>query len=145
MLYDTPRRRRLLVPLAILLVGGGIAFWGAQRETKRSEEIRQTVLALCREIRAGQDVTQRVQALTAAPNPLLLRALENASMSAKGIDDISVEISVGDVKDGSAFAGAATHIATIRVAGVNALALRVRHNGDGKPIELLGYFAPTPQ
>jgi hypothetical protein len=132
------------MPLAILLIGGAIALWGVQRETKRSEEIRQTLLLLCRDIRAGNDVTQRIRLMSAAPDPLLMNALERASWSANSSDEFSIEVTPGDVEDNSAFAGTATHVAMIRVNGSNVLGLRIRHDGGDAPIKILGHFSPAP-
>jgi hypothetical protein len=144
MLYDTPRRRRLLMPLAILLIGGGIALWGTQRQAKQSEEVRQMVLSLCRDVVAGHDVSQRLQALSSTQSSLLIRALTDACSAARDEKDIVVNVTPGDLEDGSAFAGAATHIAVIQIDGISSLGLRMRHNGDGKPIEILGHFTPAP-
>ena len=142
-LNSQPANRRWLIPLIVLLVGGAIALWASSRETRRIQDIDQMITGLCHDIAAGSDVSARVDQATGAPNARLEAQLRQACSAPDALHSLDVHVTPGDYAQTGSFQGTATHTAIIRVAGIEVLGLRIRHNGFGKPIEILGYFKPA--
>src|SRR4029434_3674525 len=111
---SSSRRRRLMFPLVILLIAGGIAGWNSYRETRRMEQIRQAIDILCDDVAQGVDVSARLDLMTPAPNPRLVEVFKSACGSPDLASTIEVKVTPGDLPDAGHFAGAATHIATLR-------------------------------
>jgi hypothetical protein len=135
-------RRRLLLPLLILIVGGALAIWAAQRESGRIEAIERLATDLCRSAAAGSDLTHRL--LTADPlldgqlAPTLERICEPLKNNPQSLEVIASSGDAPGFSDGSA-----THHAIIRIAGAERLTLRLVFEDD--EVLIVGYaLPPTP-
>src|SRR5262245_11703970 len=122
------RRRRLLFPLIILLIAGGIAAWNSYRETRRMEQIRQAILGLCEDVAQGRDVSAQLDMLSPAPNPRLVEEFKSACGSPDLASSVDVKVTPGDLPDAGHFSGAATHVATLRSGDMDMLFLRIKYD-----------------
>ena len=133
-------RRRLLLPLLILIVGGALAIWAARRESGRIEAIERLATDLCRSAAAGADVTPRL--LTADPllarqlAPVLERICEPLKDSSQSLEVLASSSDAPGFSDGSA-----THHAIIRIAGADRLTLRFVFEDEG--VLIVGYALPA--
>jgi hypothetical protein len=136
------RRRRLLFPLFILLIAGGIAAWNSYRETRRMEQIRQTILSLSEDIAQGRDVSARLDMLTPAPNPRLVEEFKSACGSPDLASSVDVKVTPGDLPDAGHFGGTGTHVATLRAGDVDLLYLRIKYDDTNGRVQIIGYRLP---
>jgi len=133
-------RRRLLLPVLILIVGGALALWAAQRENRRIEAIERLATDLCQSAAAGSDLMHRL--LTADPlldgqlAPILQRICEPLKDNPQSLEVIALSGDAPSFSDGSA-----THHAIIRIAGADRLTLRLIFENDNPLI--VGYALPA--
>ncbi|MCI0362544.1 MAG: hypothetical protein L0Y44_05610 [Phycisphaerales bacterium] len=135
------RRRIILMPLVVLMVGGAIALWSSARETKRNREIEQTISAVVRGVCTGADPASIVK----TPDSFTQTAVTAAIRRLCETHDAStllVDAKSGDVQAAGSLEGSATHVVTVTT-GSASLGLRIQHTGDPNAILILGYFVPT--
>jgi hypothetical protein len=132
-------RRRLLLPVLILIVGGALAVWAARRESGRLEEIQRQATELCQSAAAGSDLTPRL--LTADPlldgqlGPILQHICEPLKDHPQALEVIAFSGDAPGFSDGSA-----THHTIIRIAGSDRLTLRIVFENDD--LLIIGYALP---
>jgi hypothetical protein len=137
------RRRQLLLPLVVLVAAVGIAFWASQRELRRIDEARTMILGLCKVAALDEDLTGRIQS-----DPLVAQrvsdSLRQICAEPDVLPDLQVEVFSGDLDETVVRSGMdpANFSAIVRVAGVDRLGLRLRHEGDPRHIIVLGYWLP---
>jgi len=132
--------RRLVMPLVILIVGGSLAIWAAQRENQKLNDIRLFVTALCSDVARGDDVTARIQSggYTVPGLEESLHLVCDGLAEYPGL--LTVVVEGGDTSGlGNSLT---THHATIRVAEIDRLGLRLIVQGDD--IQIIGYWFPDP-
>jgi len=133
-------RRRLLLPVLILIVGGTLTLWAAQRENRRIEAIERLATELCQSAAAGADVPHRLP--TADPllarrlAPVLKRICEPLKDNPQSLEVIASSSDAPGFSDGSA-----THHAIIRIAGADRLTLRLIFENDN--LLIVGYALPA--
>lgn len=127
------------MPLVILLAALVMMYWGSHREARKKFEIQQYVQRLCDDAASGRIIVDRLN----NPNPLV------ASQTAEEMKDAwtpsvvtsrEINVNSGDVPQFNI--GTATHTAMLRVNGQDVLGLRILHQDEGGPIEILGYWRP---
>ncbi len=135
------RRRRLVVPLTILAAAAAFFVWGTQRESERTQDIRQFVQAICQDIANQRDPASRLGRLdpfVAKQMVDFLRvALNDLPPSLEGL-----EIHVRSRDDPEFGDGSATHTAMIRVRDRDTLALRIVHQDQGGDLGIVGIWRP---
>ena len=130
-----------MFPLVILLIAGGIAAWSSYRETRRMEQIRQTISSLCEDVAQGRDVSARLDSMSPARNPRLVDVFKSACGPPDLASAIEVKVTPGDLPDAGHFAGTATHVATLRGGDTDLLFLRIKYD-DTKGVQIVGYRLP---
>jgi hypothetical protein len=125
----TSVRRRLLMPMVILLVGGSLAVWASQQQSQRSRAIQQLIMGICETATRGGDVRMLLPTDSPVLDGPLAAALTDVCGGAD-IASIDVTVRTGDM-DGS---HGATHLAVISVLDVPRLAVRLRDDDDGAAI-----------
>jgi hypothetical protein len=134
-----------MMPLAILVVAGGLALWGSHRRTEQAEEVRRLVLGLCDDLVAGRDPAARLQATDALiAGPLVPRLRSVAELGGGRAGALVVVVEPGDTPDAGTVGPQATHTALIRVDGRDVLGLRLIHPVGNGDIAIIGFWAPPP-
>jgi hypothetical protein len=133
-------RRRLLLPLLILIVGGALAIWAAQREAERLKTIRLLTAELCRSAAAGEDLTGRIPAFDPLLSGALIPVLRSVCEPLRD-DPRSLQV-IASSGDAPGFSdGLASHYAIIRIDGSDRLTLRFVFDGNAPLI--VGYALPA--
>jgi hypothetical protein len=143
-LNNRPSRRRWIVPLIVLAVGGALAYWGAQRETRRMWSIEQQVKSICRELAADRPLAGTLNPGNSAVERHTIEALRRAVDSPDAAEAISVRVVSGDAardRGGTAMTPA-THTAALMMGDLELLLLRIRCDDPAKPVVVLGYIEP---
>jgi hypothetical protein len=143
-LNERRTRRRWIVPLLVLAVGGALAYWGVQREARRMQAIEQQVQSICRDIAAGRPVAGTLNAGNPAVERFTIETLRRVVDSPATADGLAVRVVTGDVdrdRGGSAMTQA-THTATVLMGDVELLLLRIRCEEPDQPIVVLGFIEP---
>jgi hypothetical protein len=137
------RRRVLVMPLIVLMVGCAVAWWSSMRLAEEREAVRGSVTRLVQDICNGTPVWLPIDPTAGAIGDLLVRELRRACAEAGSGSAIEVVVSVGDSPDAGRATGTATHTALIRErdSGRVMLVLRVNH-GDRGAITIAGYLLP---
>jgi hypothetical protein len=115
--------RRIVMPLAILVVAGGLSVWNSHRRAAQAEVVQRLVIDLCDDLAA------------------LRRAVDLAGGRA---DALSVVVEPGDTTEAGTVGQEATHTAVIRVDGRDVLGLRVVYPGLNGDIAIIGFWSPRP-
>ncbi len=143
----TTHRRRVFIPLAIVVVAAAVWIITARQQSPQIEAVRQIVHQLCEDVAAGRErnnaVIQANRSLAGLSAVATLRAL----MSRRPEPDqrLAVDVTAGDHPDFSGAPLRATHTAMIRIGGSDALGLRVLHRDGAQDIVILGYWRPEAQ
>lgn len=138
-LLTPSRRRRILMPLLILLAALVVMYWGSQRSGRMIGEIQRYVQQLADDAAAGRIILDRLN----NPNALVAGQTAAAMKEAWAPAMIVSREVVVTAGDNPQFGdGTATHNVMLRVNGRDVLGLRIHHNEEGKPIEILGYWRP---
>jgi len=129
------------VPLIILAAAAAVAVWGTRNESRRTDDVRQYVLAICQDIANRRDLTSRLGRLDpfiATQMVDFLRvALNDLPPSLEGLE---IQVRSGD--DPEFGDGSATHTAMIRVKDRDTLALRIVHQDQGGDLGIVGIWWP---
>ncbi len=134
------------MPLAILVVAGGLGLWSSRVHTRQQQEIQAVVASICNDVLDGRDPTPRL----AATDPLMREQLVERLREILGgtPPQLEIEVSDGDTNragdTGGGAGAAATHTAILRVDGAEAMGLRIRHGGDGRGIAIIGFWTAVP-
>ena len=140
-LRHSRHRRRIVVPLIILAAAAAVAVWGARNESRRTDDVRQYVLAICQDIADRRDTTPRLGRLdpiVAKPMVDFLRVA--LSELPPGLEGLEIHVRSGD--DPEFGDGSATHTAMIRVRDRDTLALRIVHQDQGGDLGIVGIRWP---
>src|SRR6185295_16167594 len=105
-------RRKWLWPAVVLIVGGSLSFWFAQRETRRMAAIEQQVHDVCRAVGDGRDVTGTLNRTTPAVERGTIQALQNVISSSDTASIVRVKVKPGDSELAGPSATRASHTAT---------------------------------
>lgn len=139
-------RRRWLMPVVILLVGGAIAWWASARETQRMHAVESRVKAICDSLAKGRELVGEVNPDNPAAESVVIDALRRAIGGRDDAELVQIRVVSGDTfseRAGSA-ANLATHTAVLHMGDVNLLALRVRCDDPNDPVLVIGYVVPPP-
>jgi hypothetical protein len=141
-----PSRRRWLMPVAILLVGGAIAWWASAREKQRMHAVESRVRAICDSLAKGRDLVGEINADNPAAEGVVIDALRRALGGRDDAELVQIRVVSGDTfseRAGSA-ANLATHTAVLHMDGIELLALRARCDDPNDPVKIIGYVVPPP-
>ena len=140
-LRHSRHRRRVVVPLIILAAAAAVAVWGTRNESRRTDDVRQYVLAICQDIANRRDPTSRLGRLdpfVAKPMVDFLRVALNKLPP--GLEGLEIHVRSGD--DPEFGDGSATHTAMIRVKDRDILGLRIVHQDQGGDLGIVGIWWP---
>jgi len=133
------------MPVVILAVAAGVAWWGSQSERRRSGEIQQRVRDICTAIASGKDVKGTINAGNSFVEGQVIEAIKRAFPSPELASSMEIAVKPGDVSGIRAPRGDATHSVLLSQDGMDVLGLRVRYRAEGRPIEIIGFWIPNPQ
>ena len=140
-LRHSRHRRRIVVPLIILAAAAAVAVWGARNESRRTDDVRQYVLAICQDIAKRRDPTSRLGRLDPFVAKQMVDSLRVAlSELPPGLEGLEIHVRSGD--DPEFGDGSATHTAMIRVRDRDTLALRLVHQDQGGDLGIIGIRWP---
>ena len=129
------------MPLAILAVAGGLGLWSSHARTRQQQDIQAVVASICNDVLDGRDPAPRLAATDPLIRGRLVERLREVLGGPPGTPpQLEIEVSAGDTTG----AGDATHTAVLRVDGVEAMGLRIRHGGDGPGVAIIGFWTPAP-
>ena len=140
-LRHSRHRRRIVVPLIILAAAAAVAVWGTRNESRRTNDVRQYVQAICQDIANRRDPTSRLGRLdpiVAKPMVDFLRVA--LSELPPGLEGLEIHVRSGD--DPEFGDGSATHTAMIRVRDRDTLGLRIVHQDQGGDLGIVGIWWP---
>ena len=129
-----------MMPLFIVLVAGALWMFSAQRNAQSNAQVKQHVQTLCEDAAGGREIASRLNNPSALVSEQIAAAIKDACDSPKALAALRVVVIAGDNK--SYGDGTATHTAILRVGEKDVLGLRIRYQGQGKPIEMLGFWPP---
>ena len=143
---DSPWPRRLILPLVILAVAGGLGLWSSHVHTRQQQEVQAVVASICNDVLAGRDPASRLTATDPLVRGRLVERLREVLGGTGGTPPrLAIEVSAGDTTQaGDAVQGHATHTAVLRVDGAAAMGLRIRHPGGGAGVAIIGFWTPVP-
>ena len=136
----SPHRRRFVVPLIVLAAAAGVAIWGTQNESRRTQDVRQYVLAICQDVANRTEITRlgRLDPIIAEQMVNFLRvALNDLGPTLEGLE---IDVRSGDSPEFGN--GSATHTAMIRVKSRDTLGLRIVHQDQGGDLGIIGLWWP---
>jgi hypothetical protein len=137
--------RRLILPLAIVAVAGGIALVTSHRRAAQADDVQRFVTDLCDDLAAGRDPASHLQATDTLITKLLVSSLRSVVDQTGGrAGALAVMAEPGDTPQVGTIGQAATHTALLSVDGVEMLGLRVVHAGKGGDIAIIGFWTPHP-
>ena len=134
------------MPLAILVVAGGLGWWSTHTARCRQSEVDDFVSAICDDAFNGRNPADRL----AATDQLLRERLASRLREvAEGVDGapqrVSIEVVEGDTFTAPASSAQATHTATLHADGTVVLGLRILHPGEPDEIAIIGFSSPPPR
>lgn len=140
-LRHSRHRRRVVVPLIILAAAAAVAVWGTRNESRRTDDVRQYVLAICQDIANQRDPTSRLGRL----DPIVARPMVDSLRVAlselpPSLEGLEIHVRSGD--DPEFGDGSATHTAMIRVRDRDTLGLRIIHQDQGGDLGIVGIWWP---
>ncbi|MHC4217779.1 MAG: hypothetical protein ACYSU7_04905 [Planctomycetota bacterium] len=137
--------RRLILPLAIVAVAGGLALLNSHRRAAQADDVHRLVTDLCDDLAAGRDPASHLQATDALITRPLVSRLRSAIDRAGGRPGALVVVAEpGDTPQVGTIGQTATHTAVLSVDGVEVLGLRVVHPGKNGDIAIIGFWTPSP-
>jgi len=131
------------MPVAVLFIAGGVAWWASAREASRMNDVRGGVRDLCRDIAAGRDVTGRVNSRSSSIERRIIAAIKDAVPDADIAEVIDIMVTPGDAGRMDTLGVEATHTVALRMEEIELLTLRVQHRDDPQRVAILGYALPT--
>ena len=132
-----------MMPLAILTVAAGVAWWSARIAGQEQAEVHAFVTAICDDVRDGRNPSARLTAThELVRNTVATRLREILVDVDRPSQRLTVEVVAGDAPESGAAAGAATHTAVLILDGTEVLGLRVVHRGSGADIAIIGFWLP---
>jgi hypothetical protein len=134
--------RRLVMPLVILAVAGGLAVWNTHRRQVQAVDVQRLVTDLCDDLAAGRDPSPHLRGTdTLITGPLLAR-LRSVLDTSGGPDKVTIVAEPGDTEVLGTAGQEATHTALLLVDGRAVLGLRVLHPGSIEDIAIIGFWVP---
>ncbi len=131
-----------MMPVAILTVAAGVAWWSARIDGQEQAEVHAFVTAICDDVRDGRNPSAPLAAThELVRNTVATRLREILGDVDRPPQRLTVEVAVGDAP-GSGAAGAATHTAVLSLDGTEVLGLRVVHRGSSADIAIIGFWLP---
>jgi len=135
----SPWPRRLIAPLAILVIAAGLSWWSSRAATRERGEVHAFVTAVCTDTRQGTDPSARLAATgELLRNTLVTRLRQTLGDSSQRL---TVEVADGDTPGSGAMAGVATHTARLNLDGAEVLGLRLVHPGNRANIAIIGFWS----
>ncbi len=134
------------MPLAILVVAGGLGWWSTHVAARQHREVHDLVAAICDDAFNGRDPAARLAATDRLVRGRLATRLREVVDRAGGAPQrVSIEVAEADTDAAPATVGRATHIATLRADGTVVLGLRILHQGEPAEIAIIGFWTPPPR
>ncbi len=131
------------MPMAILAVAAGVAWWSSRTAGQEQTEVHSFVTAICDDVRAGRNPSARLAATDRlVGNTLATRLREILGTATEQSQRLTVKVAAGDTPEAGAWAGVATHTAVLSLDGTEVLGLRVVHRGSGADIAIIGFWLP---
>jgi len=134
-------KRKIFMPIAIILAAVAIASWGWQNESDKVNEVREYVLLICEDVANGRDLDSRLGQL----NPTIAkRMVDSLKVLCQDLPEdlagLEIVVHSGDALDiGN---GTATHTAMIRTKGTDKLGLRIVYQRMGGDMGIIGIWWP---
>ncbi len=132
------------MPAVVLVVGGAIAYWSSQRETRRMSSVQAQVQAICRKVGEGRDVTGLLNKGNPTVEAITLKRLQREINSPEAGDAVTVRVTPGELSGAGQSMTPASHTAMLILGDVERLALRVQCDDPDQPIIVIGYVEPGP-
>ncbi len=134
------------MPLAILVVAGGLGWWSTHAAERRQREVHDLVAAICDDVFNGRDPAARLAATDQLLRVRLAARLQEVVDRADGAPQrVSIEVVEGDTFEAPTTDGRATHTVTLRADGTVVLGLRILHRGESADIAIIGFWAGPPR
>jgi len=133
--------RRLIMPLLIVVVAGGILIWGRQSEESNLRDVQEAVHDLCHELYhspPGGSLPELARQMS------VRRSVADRIHTAFGDadwDEVRIDVRNGDTSPPFGD-GHATHHAILYVAGQQRIGLRLVYRSDVDHVDVLGYWLP---
>ena len=132
-----------MMPVAILTVAAGVAWWSARIDGQEQAEVHAFVTAICNDVRDGRTPSAPLAAThELVRNTVATRLREILVDVDRPSQRLTVEVAVGDTPEAGASAGATTHTAVLSLDGTEVLGLRVVHRGSSANIAIIGFWLP---
>ncbi len=129
------------MPVAILTVAAGVAWWSSRVAAQEQTEVHAFVAAVCEDIRAGRNPSARLAATDKLiRNTVATRLREILGNANQQSQRLTVEVAAGDTPEAGKAAGAATHTAVLSLDETEVLGLRVVHRGSTADIAIIGFW-----
>ena len=134
------------MPLAILVVAGGLGWWSTHAAERRQREVHDLVAAICDDAVNGRDPAARLTATdTVVRGRLVTRLREVVERAGGAPQRFSIEVAEGDTDMAPTTVHSATHTAMLHADGTVVLGLRLRHQGEAAEIAIIGFWTPPPR
>ncbi len=134
------------MPLAILVVAGGLGWWSTHVAARQHREVHDLVAAICDDAFNGRDPAARLAATDQLVRARLAARLQEIVDRADGAPRrVSIKVTEGDTFTAPETVGRATHTATLRADGTVVLSLRLLHQGEPAEIAIIGFWTPPPR
>ena len=131
------------MPVAILAVAAGVAWWSARVADQEQAEVHAFVTAICDDVRAGRNPSARLAVTDLlVRNTLATRLREILGNANEQSQRLTIEVAAGDTREAGVWAGAATHTTVLSLDGTEVLGLRVVHRGSTADIAIIGFWLP---
>jgi hypothetical protein len=135
--------RRLVMPLTILIVAGGLAIWSGRQQQQQTAQVRRWAHTLCDDLECGRVPGPQLKTDAALTAPLATQLQAVADQANGRAGALSVVVTAGDAFDAGVVPHEATHTAVIRIDGADTLGLRVVHEGRPDDITIIGFWIPA--
>lgn len=134
-------RRKILMPIAIVVAAAVIAIWGWQAESQRVSDVKEYVFLICEDIANGRDPESRLGRLDPDTSKQMVDFIKVLCEDLpEDLTGLEIVVHSGDSPETGN--GAATHTAMIRTNGKDKLGLRIVHQSIGGDMGIIGIWWP---
>ena len=134
-------RRKVLMPIAIVIAAVVIAFWGWEAKSQRENDVKEYVFLICEDVANGRNPESRLGQLDPVAKKRMLDSLKELCKELPA-DLTGLEIVVQSGDSPETGDGSATHTAMIRTNGKDKLGLRIIHQSMVGDMGIIGIWWP---